>query len=290
MQSVKLLRVMLGRAVGHSVHAFWSQAVQDKHHKFTRFRSSVCRILTRTRLVCPQATQIALVRLSYPPPQRESTVNRPARLVTAALTASAALLLTACSSGGGGSSSDKIAGADTSGTQSASPSASASADGIDRPEIKLPSDMKDVFEDQQTGDAVKDTILADNARSVMSVDQALAYGDLKKSGMGFYYTDTALTGVYEYAKNANAKNLTWSGTVRYFDRKVTVFSKTTAAVTYCSDEGQANPKDRKTNKVQKVATSADSYVYYNTGVKKNKDGVWQTWNLTEDRGSKKCQP
>jgi len=218
-------------------------------------------------------------------------VNRPARLLTAALTASAALLLTACGSGGGDdSSSDKISGADTGKSSSASPSPSAAADGIDRPEIKLPSDMKDVFEDRQTGDAVKDAVLADNERSVRSVDQALAYGDLKKSGMGFYYTDTALTGVYQYAKNAIDKNLAWSGAVRYFDRKVTVFSKTSAAVTYCSDESQANPKNRKTNKVQKVATSADSYVYYNTGVKKNKDGVWQIWSLDEDRGSQKCQP
>jgi len=139
-------------------------------------------------------------------------------------------------------------------------------------------------------DAVKDAVLADNARSVSSVDQAMASGDLKSSGMAFYYTDTALTGVYEYAKNAIDENISWTGTVRYFDREVTVFSKTSAAVTYCVDESQSNLKNSKTNKVQKTDTSADSYVYYNTGVKKNKDGVWQIWSLTEDRGSQKCQP
>ncbi|GAP46729.1 hypothetical protein [Streptomyces azureus] len=218
-------------------------------------------------------------------------MNRPARLVTAALTASAALLLTACGSGGGdGASSDKIAGADSADTPSASPSVSATADGIDRPEIKLPSDMKLVFEGQQTGDAVKDAILADNERSVSTVWQAVAYGNLKKSGMGFYYTDAALRGVYNYAKNNNANKTSWAGTLRYFDRQVTVFDKTSAALTYCVDESKANVKDLKTDKVKVTETSPDSYVYYNTGVKKNEQGVWQIWKLHEDRGSTRCQP
>ena len=219
-------------------------------------------------------------------------MNRPARLVTAALTASAALLLTACGSGGGdgSSSSDKIAGADSGDKASASPSVSASADGIDRPEIKLPGDMKLVFEGEQTGDAVKDAILADNERAVSTVWQAVASSDLKKSGMGFYYTDTALRGVYNYAKDNNARKTSWAGTLRYFDRRVTVFDKTSASLTYCVDESQANVKDLKTKKVKVVETSPDSYVYYNAGVKKDKQGVWQIWSLHEDRGSQRCQP
>ncbi|MFH8660789.1 hypothetical protein [Streptomyces afghaniensis] len=218
-------------------------------------------------------------------------MNRPARLVTAALTASAALLLTACGSGGGdGASSDKIAGADSADSPSASPSVSATADGIDRPEIKLPSDMKLVFEGQQTGDAVKDAILADNERTVSTVWQAMAYGDMKKSGMGFYYTDNALVGIYQYAKGAIAKKTSWAGTLRYFDRQVTVFDKKSAALTYCVDESKADLKNRETNKLQGTKTTPNSYVFYNLGLKRNGDGVWQTWDLTEDRGSQKCQP
>ncbi|GAB2876637.1 hypothetical protein GCM10027074_50860 [Streptomyces deserti] len=163
--------------------------------------------------------------------------------------------------GGDDSSSGKIAGDDTGATASASPSVSASADGINRPEIKLPDDMKMVFEGRQTGDAGKDAILADNARAVSTVWQAMAYGDLKKSGMGFYCTGTALTGVYDYAKNNIARNIRWAGT-RYYDRQVTVFDKTSAAVTYCVDQSQADLKGRKTNKLQGTKTSSDSYVYY----------------------------
>ncbi|MCT7352311.1 hypothetical protein N4P33_08995 [Streptomyces sp. 15-116A] len=214
----------------------------------------------------------------------------PARLTAAALTATAALLLTACGSGGGDdSSSDKIAGADTGKSASPSPSAPAPADGIDRPEVRLPDDMKLVFEDRETGDAQKDAILADNERAVSTVWQAMAYGDLKKSGMAFYYTDVALMGVYDYAKNNIAKNTSWAGTLRYYDRKVTVFSKTSAAVTYCVDESKADLKDRKTNKLQRTKTSSNSYVYYNTAVKKNEDGVWQIRDLYEERGSQKCR-
>lgn len=217
-------------------------------------------------------------------------MNRRTMPVAAALAAAAGLLLTACGSGDGNKGNDKIAGADTGSKKSASPSPSASADGIDRPEIKLPADMKNVFEGRKTGDPVKDAVLADNERRINAVDAALATGDLKHSALAFYATDQALTGLCEYAKGNIDKNTSWAGTARYFDRQVTVFSKTSAAVTYCVDESQANLKNRKTNNVTKTETSPDSYVYYNTAMKKNKDGVWQTRDLSEDRGSQKCQP
>ncbi|MFC9507927.1 hypothetical protein [Streptomyces sp. NPDC057002] len=150
--------------------------------------------------------------------------------------------------------------------------------------------MKNVFEDRQTGDPQKDAILADNERAISTVDQAMAYGDMKKSGMAFYYTDSALTGVYYYAKDNIARKTAWAGSLRYFDRQVRVFDKTSAAVTYCADESNANVKDLKTDKVNVVETSPDSYVYYSTSVRKNSDGVWQISKLDEDRGAKRCQP
>ncbi|MEU6992947.1 hypothetical protein ABZ953_20095 [Streptomyces sp. NPDC046465] len=220
-------------------------------------------------------------------------MNRSTRLVAAALTASATLLLTAC----GGSSDDekdnkKIAGADTGSSKSASPSSSATADGVDRPKIELPVDMKNVFEGRQTRDAVKDAILADNERRISAVDAALASGDLKHSAVAFYATDQALGGLYKYTKNNIDKSVSWTGTARYFKRQVTVFDKNSAAVTYCVDESKTNLKNRKTNKVIKSDTppnDPDNYVFYNTGLKKNKDGVWQTWSLSEDRGSQECR-
>ena len=69
-------------------------------------------------------------------------MNRPARLVTATLTASAALLLTACGSGGDdGSSSDDIKGADTGVSSTPSASASAASE-VKRPTITLPQSLQ----------------------------------------------------------------------------------------------------------------------------------------------------
>ncbi|NEE16375.1 hypothetical protein G3M58_59140 [Streptomyces sp. SID7499] len=201
--------------------------------------------------------------------------------MTAALTASsAALLLTACGSGG----------VETRPVAPESASASASAAAGDRPEAKLPGDMKLVFEDQRTGDATKDTILADNERTVSTVWRAMAYGDMKKSGMALYYTDNALVGVYQYAKRAIDKKTSWAGTLRYYDRQVTLFDKESAALTYCVDESKADLKNRETNELQGTKTTPNSYVFYNLGLKKNAEGVWQTWDLSEDRGSQKCRP
>ena len=51
-------------------------------------------------------------------------------------------------------------GAEGGGKKRESPSPTASDDGIERPEIKLPKDVKNVFEGGGTGDAKKDAILA----------------------------------------------------------------------------------------------------------------------------------
>ncbi|MEU3087441.1 hypothetical protein ACWCQ0_29515 [Streptomyces massasporeus] len=150
--------------------------------------------------------------------------------------------------------------------------------------------MKLDFEEQRAGGTAKDAILRDNERAVSAVWQAVAYGDPEKSGMDSYYADAALRGVYTYAKDNNTRKTSWAGTLRYFHRQVTVFDKTSAALTYCVDESRANVKDLRTNKVKVVETSPDSYVHYNASVKKDKEGVWQIWELDEDRGSRKCQP
>ena len=94
-------------------------------------------------------------------------MNRPARLVTAALTASATLLLTACGSGGDDSASDKIKGADQGGEKaSASASASAAADGVKRPEIPLPSTFAMDFEGLTDSDPKLQAILDDGKEAL----------------------------------------------------------------------------------------------------------------------------
>ena len=207
-----------------------------------------------------------------------------------ALAATAALLLTAC--GGGDDSSkanDKISGADTGSPTSASPSASASS-AAGRPKITFPSDAKNVFEDQKTGDATKDAVLADSAMSVSSMDDAIFKGSTDTKALGFYNADKGLNAAITFVQGYINKNYTWIGETRYFDRKVTLSGDSQAYVTYCSDESKSFLKNKKTKKVDNTPTSADSYVLYHTSLAKNSRGVWQTTNIVSNRGDKACQP
>ncbi|MFD4951479.1 hypothetical protein [Streptomyces sp. NPDC058451] len=216
-------------------------------------------------------------------------IRRPTRLLTTAVAGTTAvLLLTGCGGGDGDSNAnDKIAGADTA--TSASPSVSASASGS-RPEITFPADAKNVFEDQKTGDALKDVVLADSALSVNSMDAAIFEASTGTKALGFYNKGKALNKAITYVQGYIDKNDTWIGTTRYFDRAVTLSGSSEAYVTYCSDESKSFLKSRKTGKVENTPTTSDSYVLYHAKLGKNSEGVWQTTDVVSNRGDKACQP
>ncbi|MET9893340.1 hypothetical protein ABZZ47_24615 [Streptomyces sp. NPDC006465] len=210
--------------------------------------------------------------------------------VAAAFAATAALLLTAC--GGGGDSpkdNDKIAGADQGETGSASPSASASDD-IDRPDITLPSDVIDDFQNWKTGDATKDAVLADAGRAQTATNYAIVKGNPDEPALAYYRQGDALVSGAQWVKSFVDAGISYTGTVRYFDPKVTLYGSASAGVTFCTDESKAFNKNRKTKKVDRTPADKDAYVYYNTHLKKAKDGVWQTTELVSDRGNSKCTP
>lgn len=98
--------------------------------------------------------------------------RRPRLLTTAVAAAAAALLLTACGGGGESKDNDKIAGADTGGEKSASPSASVS-DSAERPKIELPSDLTHTFTPKQSDDAVQNAVLKDNAELIRALGAAI---------------------------------------------------------------------------------------------------------------------
>ena len=217
--------------------------------------------------------------------------RRPTLLAAITLTAVAALTLSACGSDDSSKDkdNDKIAGVDTGSETSASPSASAS-DSAGRPKITFPSDAKNVFEYEKTGDAAKDGALVDSTLSVNSVDEAIFKGSTDTKALGFYNTDKALSGSITYVLGYIDDNDTWVGETRYFDYKVTLSGDDGAYVTYCSDESKSFIKNKKTKKVENTPTTADAYVLYNTKLAKNADGVWQTTDVASNRGSKACQP
>ncbi|MFJ2698940.1 hypothetical protein ACIO5Z_22245 [Streptomyces rochei] len=212
-------------------------------------------------------------------------------IAAAALTAAVTLLLSGCGvSDSEDSGKDEIAGADTGASASASPSPSASADGVDRPEIKLPSDVKNVFEGGSTGDPVKDAVLADNERMINSIDEAITVDAEEHPALKFYSKDNALIAAASYVQSFYEAGTTWTGSTRYYDREVTLSGENAATVTYCGDETKSYSKDRKTKEVKKTPGDADDYVSYSARVQKNADGVWQTTNVVSERGAEKCQP
>jgi hypothetical protein len=218
--------------------------------------------------------------------------RRPTLLAAATFTAAAVLSLTACGGSDGGSGDgDKIAGAETGDKKRESLSPSASDDGIERPEIKLPKDVKDVFEGGKTGDAKKDAVLADNARRISSLTEAATVDAKEHPALKFYSSGDALLSAANYAQDFHKKGKSFVGTSRYYDREVTFLKGGAAAVTYCMDATKTYPKDRKSGTVDKSIPASDQdYSFYNTRLEKTEDGVWQTTSVLTTAAAKRCMP
>ncbi|GAA4074806.1 hypothetical protein AB0C89_04335 [Streptomyces sp. NPDC048491] len=218
-------------------------------------------------------------------------MNRRTLPAAAALTATVALLLTACSSNDDKpKSSDKIAGADQGSKAPATPSASASASGGDRPKIELPADVTDSFDPTQAGDPVKDSVLADNAEFVRALDAAITAGNPRLPALEYYTEGEGAVAANKWVKEFSDAGWTVTGSTRYYNRTVTVHSAKSAALTYCGDESKAFSKVIKTGEVKKTPATKNSYVAYGVQVTKNDKGVWEVTTIKSTRGAETCQP
>ncbi|MEU8695125.1 hypothetical protein [Streptomyces sp. NPDC048665] len=206
----------------------------------------------------------------------------------AAALAATALLLTACGGGNSSKGNDKIAGA---GTANSSPSPSASSnDGAPRPKITLPGDVHDVFTGWNTADPKTGPVLADSERRIDATNYALSQANPDEPSLSFYYTGDALVGAAQWVKKAVDAGVVLTGTTRYFNPQVNIYATNSATLSYCSFEGKAYEKSRKTGKVTKDPVTDNSYLLYTTRLEKNNKGVWQTNALRSDRGNKACTP
>ncbi|MFI0505015.1 hypothetical protein ACH3WN_19570 [Streptomyces albogriseolus] len=211
--------------------------------------------------------------------------RRPTLLAALALTATAVLTLSAC-----GSDDDRAGGTQADGdNKPASPSTSA-ATSPDRPEIELPADLKLTFEGGETGDPVKDAILADNVERMRAVDATIIGTDPQGKALAFYNTGKALADARNWVAQFEEAGATLTGEARYYDREVTLTGEDSATLVFCADESKGFSKDKKTNEIHRTPVTKNSYVLYNTRLDKNADGVWQTSQIISTRGAAQCQP
>ncbi|AUH41157.1 hypothetical protein [Streptomyces sp. CMB-StM0423] len=216
----------------------------------------------------------------------------PRALSAAALAATAALslLLTACGSDeedGDTKPDDKIQGADKP-EQSPSPSAEEEAAG--RPEIKLPKDVTYEFEWAKTGDPEKDAVLRDTEERIKALDMAIADQDPNHPAYRFYYEGMAAVGAEETIQRFVDHKARTTGTNRYYAEQLSLEEDGTANLIYCEDQSKAFNKFLDTGKVDRTPATADSYVVYNTKLRKGEEGTWVTEELISERGAAQCQP
>jgi hypothetical protein len=215
----------------------------------------------------------------------------------------AGLLVTAACSGDGGSSDDGIATAGTGdntqpGDDDPEPDGDEAdgepeGDAIDRPVIELPDDMVNVFEDTETGDQVKDAIIADVVRRIESLDLAFAEGDPEHEVLGFYSIEDAYVSAGRFVQDSADRDLSWGGTAVYYDFVVDNAERraTEPLVGYCTDISQLFDKDMNTGELLPKPDGVQNFQYTEVAVRESESGVWQVFSVlpSTDEGDQACE-
>ncbi|MBQ0868803.1 hypothetical protein [Streptomyces sp. RK75] len=204
-------------------------------------------------------------------------LTRPA-VSLAAATAAAALLLAGCGGGeDGDSKSDKIEGADSS--KDKSPSPEKSSDGAkDAPgdfrtsDIKLPDDVKLVFDWEQPSNPEKAAALDGAADFMRAQMHAMAKQDPKDPVLA--NKTVPLQSAQEYVTSlvgsTSKKGYSVTGKERYYKEHVgDVIDGKLAEVTYCADQAEIFSKDANSGKVIRNPTSDKRYLYFELVMQKS---------------------
>jgi hypothetical protein len=216
--------------------------------------------------------------------------------VAAALVATAALLLTACGSGDDTSSNDdKIAGADTGDAgKSASPSASAEADALDRPKMTFPSDFKMVFDRTEPSEAKEAAALNDAENFVRAINYGILQQDAEDAAYKFYSDPRG--NAQAYAKKQIQQYIdggwTVTGTQRYTGAKVDLASDgNRASVSFCDDDSKFYGKEIKSKKVLKTKPSNKDYYFFEIVMTTSNEakGLWTVETIEVQKEATQCK-
>ncbi|MFI1311549.1 hypothetical protein ACH4TS_15475 [Streptomyces albidoflavus] len=214
-------------------------------------------------------------------------MNRPARLVTAALTVSAALLLTACGSGGSeDGAADRIKGADRENGE-ASPSASAppSPRASGQPEIELPDSFRMEFEGWTHSDPELQAIL-DGGREQLRADHAAVIeGDPEADYVTYYNREASLQASRKWIKQYVDADVTLVGRLKVSDPQVRINDSGAGVLFYCVDESAAFAENRETGERTGTPAGDSPRLRYRTLLEKSPQGVWRTTRAQTERGA-----
>ncbi|MEV2255835.1 hypothetical protein AB0I94_35660 [Streptomyces sp. NPDC050147] len=213
-------------------------------------------------------------------------MNRPIRLMTAALVASTALLLTACGSGGSDNdTADKVKGpGDGDEKASASAGATSQPDGSKRPEIKLPKSFQVDFTGWKNSDPELQSIMDDGKERLLSSYSAIIKRDPQYDGFTFYNTSDALRTGTTWVKQFTDDNLTLIGKGRVFQPQPRISPDGSGTLFYCVDESKGSTKDRETGEIT-TTPAKTALVLYRTKLSKTDEGVWKTTMVQTEPGA-----
>ncbi|MGW5866077.1 hypothetical protein ACWFRJ_28270 [Streptomyces sp. NPDC055239] len=213
-------------------------------------------------------------------------MNRPTRLMTAALVASAALLLTACGSGGSDNgTADKIKETgDGDKKASASASETSQPDGSKRPEIKLPKSFRVDFAGWKNSDPKLQAILDDGKDRLLASYVAIIKQEPQYDGFTFYNTSDARRTGTTWIKQFTDDNLTLIGKGHVFQPQPRISPDGSGTLFYCVDESKGSTKDIKTGEVT-TTPAKNALVLYRTKLSKTDDGVWKTTMVQTEQGA-----
>jgi hypothetical protein len=198
--------------------------------------------------------------------------------------AAAALLLAACGKGGTSQPAGNLGAPGT--TQ---PASASTAPPAPEPVFHLPPGVRLVFEDDKTGDAVKDAVVADAERLIKAVDQAIGRADPVDPALRTYAVGDGAVAWGSDVRLFKRLGHTVTGTDRYYRWTVTMSTPRRAVVDFCEDQRYVYDQVIKTGKVLKTTPSLNSFLWYGTVFERSPSGVWQNVRRVVKRGAAQCR-
>ena len=214
-------------------------------------------------------------------------------LSAAALATTAALTMTACGGGSGGGNDKIPTTPSTSTTTAASPTTAPSGGRIIvDPSVKLPADLKLVFDWPAPGAHPQLVALTTTANFMQSMVHGVVKQNPKDGTLFSFATGDALTFAKAYVQNHVSAKRTLTGTDDFYRPVVKLSGKNTVAeVTFCENDTKLYAKDITTGKVDYTPAGDDSYTSYDIVLAKmpTQAELWQARSVAYKERALQCK-